>query len=192
MHAARKSRPDTDEERISIPGITSRVVARVDRRTSRSVTLTRELPLLRVGTAIEAQGGRRGTIEGVWISMDGDVPALCVEVAYDDDRASTGRPPAVRGDATIGYEVTPAKANESGKRPRRPRLDDTNHDATLAYEGRREETVPYEAERITRRPPAPVIIRRTLWDRFLDALDAMLDRARAIVRTTIRPRLPSL
>src|SRR5262249_12897883 len=97
--AARKSTPPpADEERISIPGIASRVVARVDRRTNPSVTLTRELPLLRVGTAIEGQGGRSGTIAGVWISMEGDVPALCVEVAYDDDQPKSGRPPAVRGD----------------------------------------------------------------------------------------------
>lgn len=206
MYAAARTStppPPADEEaRISIPGIASKVVAKVDRRTDRGVTLTRELPLLRVGTAIEGEGGRVGKIEGVWISMEGDVPALCVELSYEDERPRNGRPPAVRADETIGYErasiralaaIPEATAHGSGKRVRRPRPDDTNRHATLAYDDTEladtgpgdEPTCDVELERPA---AAPVVIRRSLWDRMLDLFDAIADKWRALLGTG-RPRL---
>lgn len=195
-----------DEARISIDGVRVPVVARIDRRMPGGVTLRRELPLLRVGTPVRDEAGRPGRIEGVWIAMDGETPSLCVEVAYDVAPPRSGRPPAVRGDATLGYEELAALAagRGSGKRVRRPRTDDTNRHATLGYAGEdadvslegeagaaAEERPPVALDTIPPRASAPVIIRRSVWDRVLDVLDAAVDRVRAFLRDVARRPLAS-
>lgn len=173
---AARSRPNTEEARVSIAGVDAPILGRVDRRTPSTMTLARDLSLLRVGTTVRAEDGRVGRIDGVWIAMDGVTPTLCVDIAYEKTRSPSGRPPAVRADATLGYEDLAAAATgrTSGVRARSPREDDTNRDATLAFAS--EPPPPMRA-------PAPIVLpRRTALDRLLFALEDLVDRWRKAAR----------
>ncbi len=165
-----------EEARVSIAGVDAPIVGRVDRRTQSSMTLARDLSLLRIGTTVRAEDGRVGRIDGVWVSMDGITPTLCVDIAYERPRSRSGRPPAVRADATLGYEDLAAAATgrTSGMRPRSVREDETNPDAPLAVAS--EPPPPMTA-------PAPIVARRrTALDRVLDALDELVHRWRKAAR----------
>lgn len=184
MVAALRSPPKEEQARVRIAGVRTPIVGRVDRRTRGAMTLTRDLAFLRIGTVVRDADGHAGRIDGVWIAMDGDVPALCVEIAYEEDASRTGRPPAVRGDATLGYEHASlvAAGRKSGMRARSRTLrDDTNHDATITFPSEPPPTVPVRT--------AAIVVRRSLFDRALDTLDDLVTRVRAAVRSIVR-RLP--
>ncbi len=89
--------------RLSISGVKPTVAVRVAQRRDSRVTVEQRLPFLAIGTEIADERGQTGRIERVGVALEGGVPKLVLELAYDVlPRPST--PPGRRGDQTISYE----------------------------------------------------------------------------------------
>lgn len=89
--------------RLSISGVKSTVAVRVANRRDARVTVEQRLPFLAIGTEVADERGQTGRIERVGVALEGGVPKLVLELAYDVlPRASV--PPGRRGDQTISYE----------------------------------------------------------------------------------------
>lgn len=89
--------------RLSISGVKSTVAVRVANRRDARVTVEQRLPFLAIGTEVADERGQTGRIERVGVALEGGVPKLVLELAYDVlPRPSV--PPGRRGDQTISYE----------------------------------------------------------------------------------------
>jgi hypothetical protein len=106
--------------RLQLEGLPTPVVTRVVRRSDQGATLHQPLPFLQLQGAVVDENGRRGRIEWVDVALDGDVPALVLEVSYqpripDPRMLPTPTAPSTRGapsrrDATVPFELPNARA----------------------------------------------------------------------------------
>lgn len=108
----------TDTTRLSISGVPSRVALRVAERRDTSATVEQRLPFLAIGTEIADENGRTGRISRVNVALEGGVPKIVLELAYDAVPLRPSTPPGarVRRDETISYE----RASQPPPLPERP------------------------------------------------------------------------
>ncbi len=101
----------TQRARLHIDGVRSPVLARVARRRESGMTCVQELPFLRLESAVTDDRGRRARIARVALSVEGSVPKLVIELAYDDhDDDFPSGPPAVPYGAIV---AAPAEARDT-------------------------------------------------------------------------------
>ena len=133
------SHPDTIDEHpapptvsLSLDGVGSPIVARVIHSGVDGMAVEQELPFLRLRTGVTTPDGRRGRIEAVELTVDGDTPKLLLDVAYDE--RSFVVPEA---DATIpDFIATEAAAS----------AEDTQNDVALSDELDADDEMPTEEE----------------------------------------------
>jgi hypothetical protein len=96
----------SDTTRLSISGVSSRVALRVAQRQEQRATLEQRLPFLAIGTEVADDEGRTGRIARVNVALEGGVPKLVLELAYDAKPLRASTPPGARArrDETISYE----------------------------------------------------------------------------------------
>jgi hypothetical protein len=96
----------TDTTRLAIAGVASRVALRVTERHGTRATLEQKLPFLTIGTEVADEQGRTGRIARVNVALEGGVPKLVLELAYDAVPLRPSAPPGarVRRDETLSYE----------------------------------------------------------------------------------------
>jgi hypothetical protein len=96
----------SDTTRLAISGVSSRVALHVAERRDTSATLEQKLPFLAIGTEVADETGRTGRISRVAVALEGGVPKIVLELAYDAQplRASTPPGARVRRDETVSYE----------------------------------------------------------------------------------------
>lgn len=96
----------SETTRLAISGVRPRVALRVASRRDHRVTLEQKLPFLAIGTEVSDENGQTGRIERVGVALEGGVPKLVLELAYDVLPIRASSPPAarVRRDQTISYE----------------------------------------------------------------------------------------
>lgn len=132
--------------RLSISGVKSTVAVRVAQRRDARVTVEQRLPFLAIGTEVADERGQTGRIERVGVALEGGVPKLVLELAYDVlPRPST--PSGRRGDQTISYErptipepIRPVRAEAQGEPAPTARTAASSHPLRVAFplEKRRE------------------------------------------------------
>jgi hypothetical protein len=83
--------PDTIDEHpapptvsLSLDGVASPIVARVIHSGADGMAVEQELPFLRLRTGVTTPDGRRGRIEAVELTVDGDTPKLLLDITYDE------------------------------------------------------------------------------------------------------------
>jgi hypothetical protein len=96
----------SDTTRLAISGVSSRVALRVTERHGSRETLEQKLPFLTIGTEVADEQGRTGRIARVNVALEGGVPKLVLELAYDAVPLRASTPPGARKrrDETISYE----------------------------------------------------------------------------------------
>lgn len=99
----------TDTTRLAISGVASRVALRVASRRDQNVTVEQRLPFLAIGTEVADEDGRTGRIARVAVALEGGVPKLVLELAYDPTPLRASSPPGsrTRRDETISYDQRP-------------------------------------------------------------------------------------
>jgi hypothetical protein len=101
----------SDTTRLAISGVPSRVALRVTERHATRATLEQKLPFLTIGTEVADEEGRTGRIARVNVALEGGVPKLVLELAYDAVPLRASSPPGarVRRDETMSYERASAE-----------------------------------------------------------------------------------
>ncbi len=106
--------------RLSISGVGPRVALRVAERQAQRATLEQRLPFLAIGTEVADEEGRTGRIARVNVALEGGVPKLVLELAYDALPLRGSSPPGKRRDQTLSYDQRAAAAVPSDSRPTVP------------------------------------------------------------------------
>jgi len=94
----------SERTRLTIAGVPSRVSLHVAERDVKRATLEQRLPFLAVGTEIADDEGRTGRIARVAVALEGGVPKLVVELAYDAVPLRAPSASRSRRDQTMSYE----------------------------------------------------------------------------------------
>lgn len=99
----------TDTTRLAISGVASRVALRVASRRDGGATLEQRLPFLAIGTEVADDEGRTGRIARVAVALEGGVPKLVLELAYDALPLRASSPPGARArrDETVSFDQRP-------------------------------------------------------------------------------------
>ncbi len=85
---------------LGIDGVPDSIRASVVAEDSDILTVSQELPFLRLATGVTVhQDGRRGRIEGIDLTLDGDTPKLLIDILFDE--APVNDPSATASDSTI-------------------------------------------------------------------------------------------
>lgn len=110
----------SETTRLSIHGVPSRVALRVTSRQDQRATLEQRLPFLAIGTEVADDEGRTGRIARVNVALEGGVPKIVLELAYDTVPLRASRAP--RRDETISYDrrSTAPPAASTDQRPTVP------------------------------------------------------------------------
>lgn len=99
----------SDTTRLAISGVRPRIALRVASRRDQHATLEQKLPFLAIGTEVSDENGQTGRIERVGLALEGGVPKIVLELAYDILPVRPSSPPGrrERGDQTISYDQRP-------------------------------------------------------------------------------------
>jgi hypothetical protein len=122
----------TETARVSISGVPSRLAMRVASTRNRRVTMEQRLPFLAIGTDVTNESGDRGRIERVGVVLEGGVPKIVLEVAYD----AMAPVRASRGDQTVAYDRRSSAPPPRIERDNTPPTDD--HVLPFPLENRRD------------------------------------------------------
>ncbi len=160
-----------ERARLTLATTGSRVTTEVARRTPEGMTVVQRLPFLKLRSGVTDATGRQARIEWVSVDIDGDTPAIVMELVYD-------RP--ARADMTepdVGTYVR--------------RRDDT---APYAFERASTESLDAlpEHEIAIPTPVLPVVRPRRRWyQRFVDDFFAVWTELRRDFRRLARVILPA-
>ena len=137
----------SDTTRLAISGVPSRIALRVAERRETSATLEQRLPFLAIGTEVADENGRTGRIARVAVALEGGVPKIVLELAYDALPLRPSTPPGarVRRDETISYDQRPT-VPEPLRALRSPDKVDRSQPLAVAF--------PLEIRRPTKKPGA--------------------------------------
>lgn len=87
----------SDLMRLKIDGVPSPIVSRLKHDAQDLVIVEQELPFLRLGsglTVMREEGERRGKLESIELSIDGEIPKLTLAVSYEAVSATHAEPNA--------------------------------------------------------------------------------------------------
>ncbi|MEM9194859.1 MAG: hypothetical protein AAGF12_37115 [Myxococcota bacterium] len=171
-----------EQARFFLPDVGSRITARVAHRGLYQLTLTQELPFLRLDSGVTDANGRNARIRNVTLEVHGSVPQLMLDVEY---------PEPVEVEAPVGREAAgEARPQESGDC-----IDlDANPGDDLVFEAsRREPTQPYaievpEAQTLAVSDAAPVVSEEPIAESFDECAEG--DTREAVALAT-PPPLPA-
>lgn len=147
----------TERTRLFVDGVGSPITAEIARRRADGMVVMQTLPFLRLDTAVRDEAGRTSRISRVTIAMDGDVPAILLELEEERDEALPRPEPIV--DLETARPSRPSFVPGISQRSERP-------DSTRPYETAEHaclealalpEDVPFEP------PPAPRSWIARLW-----------------------------
>jgi hypothetical protein len=112
--------PEPQRARLRIEGVRAPIVTNVERRAEGGLVVVQDLPFLRLNASVSDEDDRAARIAWVSVDVDGGVPRLVLELAYEDpDPALAPRESTIRRkrrDPTIGYEQ---KNNDERRKTRR-------------------------------------------------------------------------
>jgi hypothetical protein len=74
--------PTAPTARLFLDAVGAHVVARVNDRSERGLTVSRELPFLRLGSRVVDESGRAAEVSGVSVVIEDGTPRLVLELAY--------------------------------------------------------------------------------------------------------------
>ncbi len=83
---------DRPSARLYLDAIGAHVVARVSERSATHLTVSRELPFLKLDSVVHDDSGRRARVSGVSVVMEKGVPRLVLELAYEEKSAQLELP----------------------------------------------------------------------------------------------------
>lgn len=96
--------------RLYLDAIGAPVVARVTHRSQDRLTVSRELPFLKLHSSVRDEGGRRAEVASVSVVVEDGTPRLVLELAYRDAEGAQAASAGKRQrDATVPYVVERAK-----------------------------------------------------------------------------------
>ena len=94
---------------LRLDGVASPILARVIYSGKDGLAVEQDLPFLRLRTGVTTPDGRRGRIEAVELTVDGDTPKLLLDVSYDERSFVVPE-----SDATVPDFIETAGADELG------------------------------------------------------------------------------
>jgi len=102
----------TERTSLHLEELGSRIATNVTKRGPEGLTVTQELPFLRLTSAVRDENGRRASIDWISVDIDGDTPSLVMELSYlaperEDETVPCFRitPAPGRRDETVPFEV---------------------------------------------------------------------------------------
>ncbi len=78
---------DRPSARLYLDAIGAHVVARVSERTPSHLTVSRELPFLKLDSVVHDESGRRARVSSVSVVLEKGTPRLVLELAYEEASA---------------------------------------------------------------------------------------------------------
>ena len=102
----------TERTSLHLEELGSRIATNVTQRGPEGLTVTQELPFLRLTSAVRDENGRRASIDWISVDIDGDKPSLVMELSYlaperEDATMPCFRitPSPGRRDETVPFEI---------------------------------------------------------------------------------------
>jgi len=100
----------TERTSLHLEELGSRVATKVMRRSAEGLTVTQELPFLRLSSGVRDADGRRASIDWISVDIDGDTPSLVMELSYlqperEDETCPSFKLQKRRRDETVPFEI---------------------------------------------------------------------------------------